>query len=136
MNQPYSFFRQVFQEKDLLEFKIMKFIYAFIYTNHDLLKQGFQEQIIGSAREILDMVDKVKVAAKSEPENLGYRVSYKVKVAAKFEPENIGHSVSYKVKVETKSEPENLGHRVSYEVKVETKSESENLGHRVKKCLI
>jgi hypothetical protein len=69
----------------------MKFIYAFIYANHDLFKQGFQEQIIGSAREILDMVDKVKVAAKSEPENLGHRVSYKVKVAAKFEPENIGH---------------------------------------------
>lgn len=44
------------------------------YISHVLLKQGFQEQIIGSAREILDMVDKVKVAAKSEPENLGHRV--------------------------------------------------------------
>jgi hypothetical protein len=41
------------------------------------------------------MVDKVKIAAKSEPENLGHRVSYKVKVAAKFEPENIGHSVRF-----------------------------------------
>jgi len=56
-----------------------------IYISHVLLKQGFQEQIIGSAREILDMVDKVKVAAKSEPENLGHRVSYKVKVETKYE---------------------------------------------------
>ncbi|CAG2187707.1 TLN [Mytilus edulis] len=45
--------------------------------------RGFQEQIIGSAREILDMVDKVKVAAKSEPENLGYRVTM---MASYFEP--------------------------------------------------
>ena len=71
------------------------------YISHVLLKQGFQEQIIGSAREILDMVDKVKVAAKSEPENLGHRVSLmeildmvdKVKVANKSEPENLGHRV-------------------------------------------
>ncbi|XP_071140342.1 talin-1-like isoform X1 [Mytilus edulis] len=45
--------------------------------------RGFQEQIIGSAREILDMVDKVKIAAKSEPENLGYRVTM---MASYFEP--------------------------------------------------
>ena len=45
--------------------------------------RGFQEQIIGSAREILDMVDKVKVAAKSEPENLGHRVTM---MASYFEP--------------------------------------------------
>jgi hypothetical protein len=38
MNKPYSFFRQVFQEKDLLEFKIMKFIYA--TPENKIAKQG------------------------------------------------------------------------------------------------
>ncbi|KAK3096284.1 hypothetical protein FSP39_025308 [Pinctada imbricata] len=45
--------------------------------------RGFQEQMIGSAREIQDLVDKVRNSAKHEPENLGHRVSM---MASYFEP--------------------------------------------------
>lgn len=37
--------------------------------------RGFQEQMIGSAREIHDLCSKVKDSAKAEPENLGHRVT-------------------------------------------------------------
>ncbi|XP_061190935.1 talin-1-like isoform X4 [Saccostrea echinata] len=37
--------------------------------------RGFQEQMIGSAREIHDLCTKVKDSAKAEPENLGHRVT-------------------------------------------------------------
>ncbi|XP_056003983.1 talin-1-like isoform X5 [Ostrea edulis] len=36
--------------------------------------KGFQEQMIGSAREIHDLCSRVKDSAKAEPENLGHRV--------------------------------------------------------------
>uniref|UniRef100_A0A8W8NJ43 Talin-1 n=1 Tax=Magallana gigas TaxID=29159 RepID=A0A8W8NJ43_MAGGI len=37
--------------------------------------RGFQEQMIGSAREIHDLCSKVKDLAKAEPENMGHRVT-------------------------------------------------------------
>ena len=37
--------------------------------------KGFQEQMINSAREILDRVEDIRQAARQEPENLGHLVS-------------------------------------------------------------
>lgn len=45
--------------------------------------KGFHEQMISSAREIQELVDKVRNSAKSEPENLGHRVTM---MASYFEP--------------------------------------------------
>ncbi|KAL8568329.1 hypothetical protein ACOMHN_040902 [Nucella lapillus] len=45
--------------------------------------KGFQEQMINSAREILDRVEDVRQAAKQEPENLGHLVST---VSSYFDP--------------------------------------------------
>ncbi|KAK7491087.1 hypothetical protein BaRGS_00017651, partial [Batillaria attramentaria] len=45
--------------------------------------KGFQEQMINSAREILDHIDDIRQAAKQEPENLGHLVST---VTSYFDP--------------------------------------------------
>lgn len=45
--------------------------------------KGFQEQMIISAREILDRVDDIRQAAKQEPENLGHLIST---VTSYFDP--------------------------------------------------
>ncbi|XP_070178806.1 talin-1-like [Littorina saxatilis] len=45
--------------------------------------KGFQEQMINSAREILDRVEDIRQAAKQEPENLGHLVST---VTSYFDP--------------------------------------------------
>ena len=38
--------------------------------------QGYQEQMQGSAHQILELIDEVKAAAKTEPEKLAHLVSF------------------------------------------------------------
>ncbi|XP_041355718.1 talin-1-like [Gigantopelta aegis] len=45
--------------------------------------KGFQEQMINSAREIIDTIDAIRRAAKSEPETLGHLIN---SMASYFEP--------------------------------------------------
>ena len=37
--------------------------------------QGYQDQVMNSTKQMLDLIDAIKNAAKNEPENLGHLVS-------------------------------------------------------------
>ena len=67
-----SFLNTIFMCTDILKYWLVSSFFSILFS---LNFQGFQEQMIGSAREIHDLCSKVKDSAKAEPENLGHRVS-------------------------------------------------------------
>ena len=73
-------FNNIFMCTDKLKHWLVSSFFSILFS---LTFQGFQEQMIGSAREIHDLCSKVKDSAKAEPENLGHRVSTAIRYVRK-----------------------------------------------------